>query len=367
MMWNKQNIFEPSGCISREAFDAFLRDELAPDVRVTAEEHIASCEFCSDASEGFGSIGLPQASVAMEMVDRSFKKKYLEPHKKNTRRITWFSIAAAASVLLLSGLFLILRDNHPKTQLAENTVPLKEKASEPEIPGNRVEKPQTVNTPVVSENQENKKKPHTEVAQPPKGLTDEPPALKPAAAAKVEENKELRDKAALESPVVTEEQEDKKTSADLSSSNRRKEAPAPSSTSAGKAMRSYSDESMEKSAEVTAKKGDLKKDKAFVVVEENASFQGGDIQKFRMYLIEQLSKSDSFQNDGGSVEGVVQFVVDPKGKVTDIKILRSFGADIDKAMIRILKNSPRWIPAKQDGQIVKQQFVLPLEILFRKN
>ena len=137
MMWNKQNIFEPSGCISREAFEAFLRDELAPDVRVTAEEHIASCEFCSDASEGFSSIGLPQASVAMEIVDRSFKKKYLESPKKSSRRITWFSIAAAASVLLLTGLFFMLRDNHPKTQLAENTVPQKEKAFEPEAPDNK--------------------------------------------------------------------------------------------------------------------------------------------------------------------------------------------------------------------------------------
>jgi len=368
MMWNKLNIFEPSGCISREALDAFLKDELSPDVWAVAKEHIASCEFCSDALEGFRSIGLPQASVAMRMVDRSFKEKYLEPPKKNNRRITWFSIVAAASVLLLSGLFFFLRDSHPKTQLAENTVPIKEKASEPEMPGSKVEQPRMKNAPVVSENKAYKKSAYTEDTQSPKVNKDESPVLEPGVPAKAKELKkpneqETHESLTASSDVVIEEQDNKKTS-NLSSSNRRREAPVPSSTSEGKAMRSYSNnaESVEKSAELKAKKGESEKDYAFTAVDENASFQGGDVNKFKLYLNEQLSKSDASKNNNLDGKGVVQFTIDQKGKVTDITILRSLSPEIDKEIIRILKNSPRWTPGKRNGQAVKQQFMLPLKV-----
>jgi TonB family protein len=360
-MWNKQNIFEPSGCISREAFEAFLRDELAPDVRVTAEEHIASCEFCSDASEGFSSIGLPQASVAMEIVDRSFKKKYLESPKKSSRRITWFSIAAAASVLLLTGLFFMLRDNHPKTQLAENTVPQKEKAFEPEAPDNKLEKPEKKNAPILSENQDNKKRTHAEASKSPKRMLNESPALQPPAPSLEQESS---DSPSVNPDEVSKEQEDKKTTNKASDDNNLSSRTAiPSSTSAGKAKRSYSynNESADKSAdeEVTLKK-ESKDDKAFVVVDENASFQGGDINKFSQYIVERLVIPDSLAHTDISDKVIVQFVIDQKGKMNDIKIIRSMHPVLDKEIVKIVKNGPRWTPAKINNKNVKQQFTLPI-------
>jgi Ca-activated chloride channel homolog len=100
-----------------------------------------------------------------------------------------------------------------------------------------------------------------------------------------------------------------------------------------------------------------KKDSAVLV--ESATFRGADINAFAKYVLSQFKKPAGAKATGRLL---VQFNVNENGKVTDIKILRSLGADIDNEIIRILKNSPNWTPAKKDGKAVKQQFVMPLNI-----
>jgi protein TonB len=98
------------------------------------------------------------------------------------------------------------------------------------------------------------------------------------------------------------------------------------------------------------------------VNEEPATFQEGDINKFKKYVLSKFKYPESLKGTKVSGRLLVQFVIDANGKVTEIKILRSVHADIDKEIIQILKNSPLWAPGKQNGNAVKQQFVMPLEI-----
>jgi TonB family protein len=49
----------------------------------------------------------------------------------------------------------------------------------------------------------------------------------------------------------------------------------------------------------------------------------------------------------------VQFVVDTEGKTTDITIFRSVEYSIDQEAVRIMRESPKWKPAWQDGKLVK--------------
>jgi len=119
MMWTKQNIFEPSGCLSREAFEAFRKDELSPDVKAAANEHFASCPFCADALEGFESI-VPEQEMAKVMAntDILFKEKLLLQDKRATgKRILWISFSAAANYSF------IIRIIHPfQKQPSSNTI-----------------------------------------------------------------------------------------------------------------------------------------------------------------------------------------------------------------------------------------------------
>jgi len=100
-----------------------------------------------------------------------------------------------------------------------------------------------------------------------------------------------------------------------------------------------------------------KKDSAVLV--KSATFRGADINAFTKYVLSQFKKPASAKATGRLL---VQFNINENGKVTDIKILRSLGADIDNEIIKILKNSPNWTPAKKDGKAVKQQFVMPVNI-----
>lgn len=56
----------------------------------------------------------------------------------------------------------------------------------------------------------------------------------------------------------------------------------------------------------------------------------------------------------------VQFVVDKKGNLTDIVVMRGIGGGCDEEAIRIIANSPQWKPGKQRGKAVKVKMVLPI-------
>ena len=62
------------------------------------------------------------------------------------------------------------------------------------------------------------------------------------------------------------------------------------------------------------------------------------------------------------VEGrvYVSFTVDPRGEVTDVKIVKGLGSGIDEETIRAIKTLPRFIPGKQNGREVSVSFTVPI-------
>jgi periplasmic protein TonB len=93
-----------------------------------------------------------------------------------------------------------------------------------------------------------------------------------------------------------------------------------------------------------------------------ATFQGADLNGFRQYLIKQFVFPESLKGKGISGKLIAQFIVDAKGKVTKVKILRGVHPEIDKEVIRILENCPVWKPGKQSGKAVSQAFTIPVTI-----
>jgi len=99
---------------------------------------------------------------------------------------------------------------------------------------------------------------------------------------------------------------------------------------------------------------------AFVFVEEQATFQGGDVQTFREWVQKNLVYPPVAVENGIFGRVTVQFAVSSKGDVTDVKILRGVDPSLDKETIRVIMSSPKWGAAKQGGRAVKQQFVIPV-------
>ena len=104
-----------------------------------------------------------------------------------------------------------------------------------------------------------------------------------------------------------------------------------------------------------------KEEPAFIVVEENATFKGGDLGAFRNDVQGKLVYPQQAAENGSEGRVFIQFAVNSHGDVCDVKVLRSAGDPLlDAEAVRVIIASPKWIPAKQSGSAVKQQFTIPI-------
>jgi len=101
-------------------------------------------------------------------------------------------------------------------------------------------------------------------------------------------------------------------------------------------------------------------EKPFIIVEENATFRGGDVNTFRTWVQQNLGYPTSAAEAGISGKVFVQFCVDTRGRICNVKVLRGIHPDLDREVVRCINTSPEWIPAKQGGRAVMQQFVMPV-------
>lgn len=98
----------------------------------------------------------------------------------------------------------------------------------------------------------------------------------------------------------------------------------------------------------------------FTVVEESAMFPGGQDELIK-YLAQNIKYPKQARVRG--VEGLVSvsFVVEKDGSLTDIKLLRDIGSGCGQEALRVVKEMPKWKPAKLKGEIVRMQFNLPVK------
>lgn len=85
-----------------------------------------------------------------------------------------------------------------------------------------------------------------------------------------------------------------------------------------------------------------------------AEFKGG-VQGWIKYLEKNLRTPGRFKDvvgSGGRGTVVVAFTVDTEGKVHDPYIVHSIEWSVDMETLRVLKESPRWTPAYQNGKPV---------------
>jgi periplasmic protein TonB len=95
-------------------------------------------------------------------------------------------------------------------------------------------------------------------------------------------------------------------------------------------------------------------DTIFQRVDVEASFPGGE-DGWREFLQNNLKAETPIKKKSpvGQYMVVVQFIVDKQGKISDITALTNHGYGMEKEVIRVLKQSPRWLPAIMEGQKVK--------------
>ncbi len=102
----------------------------------------------------------------------------------------------------------------------------------------------------------------------------------------------------------------------------------------------------------------------FTIVEEMPSFPGGD-----QALLEYMAKNTKYpplaRENGLQGIVVVTFVVDEKGNINNVQVLRGIGGGCDEEAIRVVKSMPAWKPGKQRGMPVRVQYNLPFRFTLR--
>ncbi len=116
-----------------------------------------------------------------------------------------------------------------------------------------------------------------------------------------------------------------------------------------------------KDAEMAANKAEIAEDSrsVFTVVEEMPSFPGGEAERNKFLSGNIVYPQQAVEN---GIQGTVyiRFVVDVKGNITEVKVLRGIGGGCDEEALRVVKMMPKWHPGKQNGEKVRVLYNMPV-------
>lgn len=96
-------------------------------------------------------------------------------------------------------------------------------------------------------------------------------------------------------------------------------------------------------------------DSVFTREEIETEFPGGQ-KEWSKYLRFNLNASTPQENgatNNGTYTVIVHFTILPDGNIVDIEAETAHGYGMEKEVFRIIRNSPKWVPAKQYGRYVK--------------
>ncbi len=116
----------------------------------------------------------------------------------------------------------------------------------------------------------------------------------------------------------------------------------------------------------------------FFIVEKMPKFQGGDVDKFKDWVAQQLRYPEQAAEKGASGRVIVSFIVGTDGSVSQVKVIQSpylsmrnkpggaspstmqaFAA-LDSEAVRVVRSSPKWEPGMQRGYRVRVQHTIPI-------
>jgi protein TonB len=103
-----------------------------------------------------------------------------------------------------------------------------------------------------------------------------------------------------------------------------------------------------------------------ISVEQQAEF-AGDMGGLMKYLKGNVKYPPAASRANISGRVVLQFVVERDGSVGQIKVIKSVGFGCDEEAVRVVKNMPKWSPAKQNGRAVRSYFTLPVTYTLEDN
>lgn len=97
------------------------------------------------------------------------------------------------------------------------------------------------------------------------------------------------------------------------------------------------------------------------IVQENTGFIGGS-KAWNNYVTSYLHSPTGVLMNNAHIAGVVvEFIVDEKGDIKNIEIAAPFHSKYDEAVIKFIKASPKWKPARNHNRFVESTVTMPVQ------
>ena len=99
----------------------------------------------------------------------------------------------------------------------------------------------------------------------------------------------------------------------------------------------------------------------YMIVEQMPEFPGGQ-DALDKYIRENLRYSEvigKYQVDAAG-RIFVNFIVEPDGSITNVKVLRGIYEHYDEEAVRVVKSMPKWNPGKQYDKPVRVSYTIPV-------
>ena len=115
---------------------------------------------------------------------------------------------------------------------------------------------------------------------------------------------------------------------------------------------------------IEEKEEEIEEEEIFVNAEVMPTFQGGDLSKFRNWVMENVKYPQIALENGIQGNVVVSFVVEKDGKISRINVLQSPDKTLTEATLAVLDKANKlkngWKPGKQRNKPVRVTYTLPV-------
>ncbi len=100
-------------------------------------------------------------------------------------------------------------------------------------------------------------------------------------------------------------------------------------------------------------------EEVFSAAEKVAQFPGGNEALYK-YLGENIIYPKDAQINKVSGRVFVKFIVEKNGAISNITIVKGIGSGCDEETKRVIKSMSKWLPAQQNGKIVRSYYTMPV-------
>lgn len=355
---NISGLINRSGCLNQNAIIAFIEGSLDANNKQIVLNHLRDCPLCQDAVEGAANVTPEKYLKDSRQLLSLIKSQPTGKSRKNRLRYISYA-AAAASVLIIIGVFLLYRQFQFVEKDVIAVIPMSdEKVTEKVVTSEEYAPQNEAARPVALKKKES-------ISPQSKTITE----------AYIPEIIEFED------AQPEEEQKSNNTPADFTAENQPVTSIASGAPAKQQDESEYTEKILTENAPVnersrksafnvkvadkeslTRKKTETSGIVSFTLVSEMPSFMGGGQEKFTALIQDSLNSNKTLLQAGFRGDVIASFVVDTTGKLKNVKILNIQDLKLQQEISNVFKVSPEWTPGKQNGVKVKVEYTVSIEV-----